>query len=327
MVISVKHASLTGAAADPTAMVDGPKWDEEHTVTGLENVDNTADADKPVSTATQTALDLKRNVSTSRELITAARTYYVRADGSDSNTGLVDNAGGAFLTIQKLIDTISNIDMGPYQVTGQVRSGTYTAGNSLKTWTGSLPPIIIGDETTPSNVIVHPTGASCFLNDGAHPWHIRGFQLDSTTSGSQLRITNGGVIYFKSCDFAASAGNHIFADGGGSSVVATGNYSISGSPGGDGIHILIADGASGKTEGATVTVTNTPNWAGAYASVSRNGSYRAVSMAFVGSATGARRAVSSGGVIYTGGGGDSYFPGNSTGTGTNSATSPYGNYI
>src|SRR5687767_11374324 len=47
MVISVKHASLTGAAADPTAMVDGPKWDEEHIVTGLENVPNvdTSNAD------------------------------------------------------------------------------------------------------------------------------------------------------------------------------------------------------------------------------------------------------------------------------------------
>jgi hypothetical protein len=36
----VTHASLTGAAANPDVLVDGPKWDAVHTVTGLENVPN-----------------------------------------------------------------------------------------------------------------------------------------------------------------------------------------------------------------------------------------------------------------------------------------------
>lgn len=57
--VTIKHASLTGAAANPNVLVDGPKWDASHTVTGLENVDNTSDVNKPISTATQTALDAK----------------------------------------------------------------------------------------------------------------------------------------------------------------------------------------------------------------------------------------------------------------------------
>ncbi|UPJ69668.1 hypothetical protein [Bradyrhizobium sp. 191] len=57
--VTVTHASLTGAAANPNVLVDGPKWDAQHAVSGLENVDNTSDANKPVSTATQTALDAK----------------------------------------------------------------------------------------------------------------------------------------------------------------------------------------------------------------------------------------------------------------------------
>ena len=63
-----------------------------------------------------------------REVLTANRTYYVRTDGSDSNDGLANTAGGAFLTIQKAINIVSALDIGTYTVTMQVGAGTYTAG-------------------------------------------------------------------------------------------------------------------------------------------------------------------------------------------------------
>jgi hypothetical protein len=34
MTLTVTHASLTGAAANPDVLVDGPKWDANHTITG-----------------------------------------------------------------------------------------------------------------------------------------------------------------------------------------------------------------------------------------------------------------------------------------------------
>ena len=34
MTLTIKHASLTGAAANPDVLVDGPKWDAEHSLTG-----------------------------------------------------------------------------------------------------------------------------------------------------------------------------------------------------------------------------------------------------------------------------------------------------
>jgi hypothetical protein len=36
----IHHSVTTGAAADPTALVDGPAWDAAHVITGLENVPN-----------------------------------------------------------------------------------------------------------------------------------------------------------------------------------------------------------------------------------------------------------------------------------------------
>jgi hypothetical protein len=67
----VRHANLTGALANPDVIVDGPKWDAAHTVTGAENVDNTSDLNKPVSIAQAAALAaLEQSVDDA--LVTAA---------------------------------------------------------------------------------------------------------------------------------------------------------------------------------------------------------------------------------------------------------------
>ena len=60
-----------------------------------------------------------------RPRLTANRTYYVRTDGSDSNDGLTDLPGGAFLTIQKAVEAVAALDLSTYNVTIQVGAGTY----------------------------------------------------------------------------------------------------------------------------------------------------------------------------------------------------------
>jgi hypothetical protein len=55
--------TFTGTVTIPTLAVTTTATGITKTMVGLENVDNTTDAGKPVSTATQTALDLKANLS------------------------------------------------------------------------------------------------------------------------------------------------------------------------------------------------------------------------------------------------------------------------
>lgn len=60
IVHSKTARATTGADA---GRVYGEDWNAAHILTGLENIDNTSDANKPISTATQTALDTKANTS------------------------------------------------------------------------------------------------------------------------------------------------------------------------------------------------------------------------------------------------------------------------
>lgn len=56
---TITHRTVTHAPADAAALVDGPAWDDTHVITGLENVDNTSDVNKPVSSAQAAAIALK----------------------------------------------------------------------------------------------------------------------------------------------------------------------------------------------------------------------------------------------------------------------------
>lgn len=59
-MVRITHSFVSGKAQGPDpSKVYGPQWDDDHVVDGLENVDNTSDLDKPISSATQIALDGK----------------------------------------------------------------------------------------------------------------------------------------------------------------------------------------------------------------------------------------------------------------------------
>lgn len=250
-----------------------------------------------------------------RELLTAARTYYVRADGSDSNSGLSNTAGGAFATVQKAVDTIANLDLGTQQATIQVADGTY-APFELRSCVGALAPRIVGNTTTPANVLISATAASVnavrAVNAGA--WVLGGLKLQASGSdASGVRAEGRTTITITNfTEFGACASRHMFARGGASIYVAA-NTRITGTS-----QTFFEAAYAGSyfeyAGGYTCTIVGNP--AVGYATVVAGLCSVVVinAITFSGSATGMRYAVGTNSVIQTFGHGANYFPGDSVGT-------------
>ena len=76
--------------------------------------------------------------------------------GKDTQDGLTSSRTGAVLTINKAIELACAIDLGPYAVTIQLAQGRYLESIRPGTYVGVGPITILGDTTTPANVLVQP---------------------------------------------------------------------------------------------------------------------------------------------------------------------------
>lgn len=242
-----------------------------------------------------------------RELLTANRTYYVRTDGSDSNNGLTDTAGGAFLTIQKAIDVVASLDISIREVTIQVADGTY-AGFIFKPLLGSGTCTISGNTGNTSLCIINSSisGSGVFGN-----WSLMGFRL-TTVTGNCITCHNNFFLNISNIDFSTSGDRHLLITSG-AIVRVGGNYSISGSPTG-GSHILCEFGGKYICQGRTVTLTGTPAFSATFGFVfcHWSGLCDFVNSTFSGSATGRYYLVEKGGYIR--GTVNGNLPGNVAGT-------------
>lgn len=246
-----------------------------------------------------------------RERLTANRTYYVRTDGSNSNDGLANTAGGAFLTIQKALDVVlGSLDLAGYNVTIQVADGTYAgAVNMASAQVGKGLITINGNSGTPANVLISVTGSDAVQASvpGAR-LHVQAVKI-ATTGNYCLAARNGAYVTWSNVNFGVAGFAQVAAFAA-SVAQATGAYVISASAP---AHLWIEDGAV-LIDLVTVTLSGTPAWTFGFV-LGRNGKCSALLAAFSGSATGPRYSLAQGVVINTGGGGASYFPGNASGSG------------
>lgn len=258
-----------------------------------------------------------------RTKLTENTTFYVSPTGNDANNGLT--AGTAWLTLQGAWNNIAlQYDMGGFTATVQVADGTFTGGlyASVPAIGGTV--IFQGDLATPANCIVSTTNAACFEAVNFVSFQIQGFTLQAAgaTAGARYAVIaerDGSIQVNGDIVFGACTDGHVLAANGGS-VFLTASYTISGAAA---AHVEAAqNGVAAINSGITVTITGTPAFGTAFAFASNLGSIFAASVTFSGSATGSRYDAAGNGVIYTDGGGASYFPGSSSGS-----TATGGQYI
>ncbi len=249
-----------------------------------------------------------------REKLTASRTYYVLTTGNDANTGLVNNAGGAFLTPQKAVDVVSGLDLDIYDAVIQCGAG-YHGSVTLRRLVGRGTVTLQGDDTTPSNCIISVSGASPITaRGGSKGWRVSGFKLENIASYADLvDVIEGSTLTLGRMEYGvagngANLGMHIYvADG--SHVLHDNNYTISGNAS---AHWFARNMTSVSARGITITVSGTPAISTfAYAELAH---MFVPQNTFSGSATGARYGAAAGGVIDTFAAGASYLPGNSAGS-------------
>ncbi len=247
-----------------------------------------------------------------REILTADRTYYVRTDGNDSNTGLANTSGDAFLTWAKAQEVLATLDGNGYIATVKF-TGTFTSAITIdKAFIGLSAIQLDGDTTTPSNAFINITGSDCItLRSNSTPIFIKGFRL-ATNTGICLANFLGTLTINGNMDFATAGFSHIYVSGQKSQVNQKASYTISG---GSGSHIQIYDQSLFDGNDApntyTVTLTGTPNFSAAFIIAGRAATALFVNTTYSGSATGQRYQVQPLSGIWAIG---TTFPGNSAGT-------------
>jgi hypothetical protein len=252
-----------------------------------------------------------------REKLTAARTYYVRPNGHDANDGLANTAGGAFLTIQKAVNVVfGTLDLGGNNVTIQLAEGTYNAGvlqSSPQVGAGLIT--IEGNASAPANVVVQSSSGfyAVAVENGA-ALRVKDFEVQSATSGG-LKASTGASLQFSNMRIGACAQHQIRADDLGR-VTCLEHYAIVG----NGMsHWCSVGGGLIRCQNRTITLTGTPTFPAGFVNNQICGMSIVNGNTFSGGATGPRHSIDTNSVVFVGGAGASYLPGNAIGTITTGA--------
>ena len=247
-----------------------------------------------------------------REVLSADRTYYVRTDGSDSNDGLSNSSGGAFLTIAKAMAACTQIDFNGHTVTVQLGNGTYSESVNVPKIVGQgafYNFILQGDTSTPSNVVISQSGSyvGCIEVPLTTLIWVKGVKVVAS-SGYGIAV-RGGYIKWSNCDFGAVNQGHIYVEFGVAESFDA--YTISG----DATYHFQASGPGAflKAIGQTVTISGS-RAISVFASATMGGVVNAASIDFGSwTVTGTRYGVETNAVVQTFGAGASFFPGDTAG--------------
>lgn len=259
-------------------------------------------------------LEALRNSLQVRKSLSTSFILYVRSDGNDNNTGLLDSAADAFKTIQRAIRELAKIDLNIFSVTIKVADGTYEPF-TLTSYLGTIPPQILGNVTNPSNVVINATAASvdALKSIDSGTWEIGGMKFQASGSGaSGLRAEGKTRINITSLvEFGACVGRHIFSRNGAMIKIAA-NIRVSGNA-----DVFLESGFCGSyieyTGSYTCTFVGTIVYRLATMIANMSSVILLNAVVFSGTCTGQRYSVTTSSLIQTYGSGANYIPGSLSG--------------
>lgn len=242
-----------------------------------------------------------------REVLTAARTYYVRSDGSNNNTGLTNSASGAFLTLAKAISVVAALDLSTFAVTIQIGlAGSYAGFSVTAPFVGSSGSsvTVLGNTASASSYVI--TSTVTVQNQATII--INGVDF-SPTSGDALAVQRGSFVTLGVNTFGTATARQILATDS-STVTIAGILTMDG---GAAQWILATGNSTISSNGFAHVFSGTPAYSTTVAA--QTGSIiSVVNGAPSGSATGTRYSAVTNAVIFTNGGGANHFPGNVAGS-------------
>jgi hypothetical protein len=254
-----------------------------------------------------------------RELLTAARTYYVTSsNGSDSNDGLTSTT--PFATVQHAADVAASIDNGGYDVTIQLADGTYTQSVVFNPQTGTGKYILQGNASTTGSVILGGT-ASLYTIRAMYPGtlvQVQNMKVSAIASPTALSVVQctmkamflGGVGLVIG---PVNAGNYQLYSNAGGYLQMQNSYLMQ-SAGSAASHLFANNqGEVILTGGITVALQGTNTYTTAFAYATNAGAILAATITFSSGSTTCPRYNANLNSFVNTGGGDSYLPGNSAG--------------
>ena len=236
---TISDFNAAAAAAAPVQSVAG----RTGTITlakadvGLGNVDNTSDANKPISTATQTALDGKAATSHSHAI----------SDVTGLQTALDGKQASGSYAAATHTHTPSEVGLGNVSNTAQVTSVTGTA------------PIVSSGGTTPAISVTVGTGANTVAAGDDSRFHTRSHAMTGT---SDHTAGNWSVFYSNGSgqvnELALGAANTVLTSNGASSAPSFAAASGGGS-GGTKTYAFFAATGSNQPPATNFAVLDTRN--------------------------------------------------------------------
>lgn len=252
--------------------------------------------------------------------------FYVLSGGSTTNHGLTSasplpsattayNLARQILTVNNTaaIVTIQAFDClsGSITYPGQAITGRIPGQAEVDGQNAIFPVVIQGNTTTPDNCLINDTVAAGGLTaSGGASILVQGFAISSTANGL---AAVGAHIAFKTLDFKGTTINHVIATHR-AFIEIVGSYTIS--SGGSQGHILTSDmSAIYYQVASTVTVSGSPPITSCFACAQYPSAIVInATPTYTANSIGPRYSATFNGIINTGGGGASFFPGSTAGS-------------